>query len=138
MKTRSAASSCLLSAASLLACLLSMIVPVFAGTGNPIVIHPDKVGVSQTVREIAKTVGPPVFHGWIIRKEHETPSVMTRIYDIPDPVIQDNSTEPELSVNLGFNFDGMNGVQAGGVIPPDTNGAVGDNQFFLITNLIII
>jgi hypothetical protein len=131
MKTRNAASCAgLLSAVLLFICN----VPAFAASSKPIVIHPDKVGVSQTVRELAKTIGPPVFHGWIIRREHETPSVMTRIYNIPDPVIQDNSIEPELSVDLGFNFDGMNGVQAGGVIPPDTNGAVGDNQFFLITN----
>ncbi|MGA2002888.1 MAG: hypothetical protein ABSG70_05885 [Terriglobales bacterium] len=134
MKTRRTASySCLLSAAA----LLLLIAPAFAGEKNlkPFVIQPDKVGVSQTLREIAKTTPPPQFHGWIVRKEHETPNHMTQIFNIPDPVIQDSSeAQPELAVSIGLNFDGMDGSQAGGVIPPDTNGAVGDNQFFLVTN----
>lgn len=132
MKTRRAAGACLL----LLAGLVLLIVPAFAGDKlQPIVINPDKVAVSEPVSEIAKTTGPPEFHGWIIRKEHETPNHMTKIYDLPDPVIQDSSeAQPELAISFGFNFDGVDGQQAGGVIPPDTNGAVGDTQFFLTTN----
>ncbi|MGA7558576.1 MAG: hypothetical protein WCF61_15185 [Terriglobales bacterium] len=132
MKTRHTAGACLL----LLAWIVLLIAPAFAANKlQPIVINPDKVAVSLPVSEIAKTTGPPVFNGWIIRKEHETPNHMTTIYDEPDPVMQD-SAEPaaKLPVTLGFNFDGMDGEQAGGVIPPDTNGAVGDTQFFLITN----
>src|SRR5271166_2973444 len=116
---------------------LVLAVPVFAGSKplQPIVIQPDKVAVSQTLRDLAKTTPPPAFNGWIVRKEHETPNHMTHIYNLPDPVVQDSSQpQPDLAVTLGFNFDGMNGEQAGGVIPPDTNGAVGDNQFFLVTN----
>ena len=134
MKIRRAASHpCLL----LGTWLLLLIVPAFAGNKQlrPFVIQPDKFVVSQPLSETAKTTPPPAFHGWIVRKEHETPNHMTKIYHIPDPVIQDSSESvPELAITLGFNFDGMNGQQAGGVIPPDTNGAVGDNQFFLITN----
>jgi hypothetical protein len=120
-----------------LAAIVLLVVPGFAGNKQlqPTVIHPDKVMVSPTLRELARTTPPPVFNGWIVRKEHETPNHMTHIYNLPDPVVQDSSgIQPDLAVTLGFNFDGMNGEQAGGVIPPDTNGAVGDNQFFLITN----
>jgi hypothetical protein len=134
MKTRRAAGySCVL----LAAWLVILIVPAFAGNKplQPLVIQPDKFAVSRPLAEIAKTTPPPVFHGWIVREEHETPNHMTKIYNLPDPVIQDSSeATPELAITLGFNFDGMNGTQAGGVIPPDTNGAVGDNQFFLVTN----
>ena len=133
MKVRSAASyACLLSAWMLL-----LIIPAFAGNNSPqpFVIHPDKVGVSQPLREIAKTAGHPVFHGWIVRKEHEARHQPFTVYDLPDPVVQDGD-EPEAKspFTIGFNFDGVDGEAAGGVIPPDTNGAVGDNQFFLITN----
>ena len=116
--------------------LVLLVVPAFAGNKlEPIVIKPDKVAVSEPVSEIAKTTGPPVFHGWIIRKEHETPNHMTTIFDGQDPVMQDSAeTEAKLPISIGFNFDGVDGTQAGGVIPPDTNGAVGDKQFFLITN----
>jgi hypothetical protein len=132
MKTRRAAGACLL----LLAGLVLLIVPAFAGNKlQPIVINPDKVAVSQPVSELAKTTGPPVFNGWIIRKEHETPNHMTKIYDGVDPVMQDSEDPAAKSpITLGFNFDGVDGEQAGGVIPPDTNGSVGDTQFFLITN----
>ncbi|MFI5114700.1 MAG: hypothetical protein ACHP7J_06100 [Terriglobales bacterium] len=134
MKTRRAAGySCLL----LLSWLVLLMVPAFAGNKKlqPFVIQPDKFVVSQPLSEIAKTTPAPAFHGWIIRKEHETPNHMTKIYHLPDPVIQESSGDmPELAITLGFNFDGVNGTQAGGVIPPDTNGAVGDTQFFLTTN----
>lgn len=136
MKTRRAAGY---SGLLLGAWLLLLIVPAFAGNKKsaPFVIQPDKVGVSQqSVSEIAKTPGmTPEFHGWIVRKEHEARHQNFKVYDRPDPVLQD-SNEPAkaLPITIGFNFDGMNGNQAGGVIPPDTNGAVGDNQFFLITN----
>ena len=116
--------------------LLLLVVPAFAADKlQPRVIHPDKVGVSRTVREIAATTPRPEFHGWIVRKEHETPNHMTQIFDLPDPVVQDSDeAQPELAVKIGFNFDGVDGEAAGGVIPPDTNGSVGDTQFFLITN----
>ncbi|MGD0215005.1 MAG: hypothetical protein ABSB87_17395 [Terriglobales bacterium] len=133
MKNRRAAGDvCLL----LLGWLVLLVVPAFAGNKlQPIVIKPDKAAVSQPISEIAKTTGPPVFHGWIIRKEHETPNHMTKIYPGQDPVMQDSAeSEAKLPITIGFNFDGVDGTQAGGVIPPDTNGAVGDKQFFLITN----
>jgi hypothetical protein len=117
-----------------LAILVLLIAPAFAAN-KPFVINPDKAAVSLPVSEIAKITGPPVFNGWIIRKEHETPNHITTIYDLPDPVTQDSDeAQPELGITFGFNFDGVDGTQAGGVIPPDTNGAVGDKQFFLITN----
>ena len=60
---------------------------------------------------------------------------MKTIYNLPDPVIQESSAPlPELDVTVGFNFDGVDGDNAGNVIPPDTNGAVGDTQYFMITN----
>jgi len=117
--------------------LLLLIVPVFAANKQhqPFVIQPDKVGVSLSLSELAKITPPPAPHGWLVLREQETPNHMTKIFNLPDPVIQDSSEPlPQLSVTLGFNFDGMDGEQAGNVIPPDTNGAVGDNQFFLITN----
>lgn len=133
MKTRGAASHfCLLSAA----CLL-LTIPALAGQKrNPFVIQPDKVGVSAlSISEIAKTAPAPAFNGWIVRKEHEARNQKFTNYNRPDPVVQESTDNlPELAITLGFNFDGMNGTQAGGVIPPDTNGAVGDKQFFLITN----
>lgn len=133
MKIRRAAS---FSGLLLGAWLLLLIVPVFAANKKlePFVIQPDHFGVSKSLVEIAKTTPPPAFHGWIVRKEHETPNHMTKIYNLPDPVTQDSSNLPQLDVTIGLNFDGVDGQSAGGVIPPDTNGAVGDNQFFLITN----
>ena len=134
MATRRAAGfSCLL----LLSSLVLLTVPAFAGDKQlqPFVIQPDKFVVSESLSETAKTTAPPQFHGWIVLREHETPNHMTKIDKIPDPVIQESSEAvPSLGIKLGFNFDGVDGIQAGGVIPPDTNGAVGDNQFFLITN----
>jgi hypothetical protein len=133
MKTRRAASY---SRLLLGAWLLLLIVPAFARNKKlePIVIQQDQFGVSQAISEIAKTTGPPEFHGWIVRKEHEARHQRFTVYDRPDPVIQDSAEPLALPITFGFNFDGMNGIQAGGVIPPDTNGAVGDKQFFLITN----
>lgn len=119
-------------------CLLSWIIPGFAATNDrqPFVIPVDKFAVSpQPLGQYLKTLPPIPHHDWIIRKEHETPNHMTKIYDLPDPVIQDSDESPAtLPVTLGFNFDGPDGAQSGNVIPPDTNGAVGDKQFFLITN----
>src|SRR5271165_6023392 len=136
MKTRRAAGY---SGLLLGACLLLLIVPAFAGNKKPtpFVIQPDKVGVSeQALSEIAKSPGmTPEFHGWIVRKEHEARHQSFKVYDRPDTVLQDSSEPAKaLPITIGFNFDGVNGQQAGGVIPPDTNGVVGDNQFFLITN----
>jgi hypothetical protein len=128
---------CAASFASLLpgACLL-LIVPAFAANQNkPFVVNEVKHSVSEPIGEYVKTVPPPLFHGWIKRKEHGSLNKVTKIYDLPDPVTQDASEAlASLPVTIGFNEDGMNGQQAGGVIPPDTNGAVGDKQFFLITN----
>lgn len=134
MKIRGAAGyACLLALSTLV-----LIIPALAGNkkSQPFVIYPDKVGVSEPLSELAKTTPAPAFRGWIVRKEHEARHQRFTNYDLPDPVIQESSaTRPEVSpITLGFNFDGMDGVQAGGVIPPDTNGAVGDKQFFLITN----
>jgi hypothetical protein len=113
--------------------VLSSFAPAFAGS-QPTVTYPAQAGVSQPLSEIAKTTPPPQFHGWIERKEHGSSSKITKVYHLPDPVIQNSEPQPDLGVTIGFNFDGVDGSQAGGVIPPDTNGAVGDKQFFLITN----
>ncbi len=121
----------------LLACVVLLLAPAFAGDKpmQPRVIQPTRFGVSLPLTEIAKTTPAPVFHGWIVRKEHEPRNQPFTTYDIKDPVQQDSEgAEKALPITIGFNFDGVNGQQAGGVIPPDTNGAVGDKQFFLITN----
>ncbi len=130
--TRAASFSSLL----LGAWLLLLIVPAFAGQKRePFVINADKFMVSEPLSELVKKSPPPQFHGWIVRKEHETPNHMTKIYDLPDPVIQDSFENPAtLGVTIGLNFDGVDGQAAGGVIPPDTNGAVGDKQYFMMTN----
>jgi hypothetical protein len=117
--------------------MLLLMLPAFAADkqSQPFVIQPSKFAVSQPLSEILKTTPPPEFHGWLVLREQETPNHMTQIYDLPDPVTQDSSEAlPPLGVTFGFNFDGMYGSESGGVIPPDTNGAVGDKQFFLITN----
>jgi len=90
--------------------------------------------VSQPLSETAKTLRRRrSTAGLCVKSTNSKP--YDKIYNIPDPVIQDSSESvPELAITPRFQFDGMNGQQAGGVIPPDTNGAVGDNQFFLITN----
>lgn len=131
--TRAAGLSCLL----LGTWLLLLIVPAFAGNQQrePFVIKSDKFVVSQPLSETLKTTPPIQPRPWTIRKEHETPNHLTKIYNLPDPVIQDSSQPlPELGISIGLNFDGPDGEQSGNVIPPDTNGAVGDKQFFLITN----
>jgi hypothetical protein len=98
-------------------------------------VKAEKFMVSRPLRELAKITPSPAFHGWIIRKEHETLNHLTTIYNVPDPVVQESFEGPtKLGVTIGLNFDGMNGLQAGGIIPPDTNGSVGEKQFFLITN----
>jgi hypothetical protein len=121
--------------------LLLLIVPAFAANRQlqPFVIQPDKFAVSQPLSEILKTTPPPAFHGWLVLREQETRNHMTKIFNLPDPVIQDSSEAlPPLDVTIGLNFDGMFGSESGGVIPPDTNGAVGDKQFFLITNFAFL
>src|SRR3984957_12385585 len=129
-------------AASVIGLLLGAWLPLLtvpAFTANqqslPFVIQPDKFAVSQPLSELAKITPPPPHRGWLVLREQETPNHMTKIFNLPDPVIQDSSQVlPPLAVTIGFNFDGMDSEQAGNVIPPDTNGAVGDKQFFLITN----
>jgi len=124
-------------AASSVGLLVGLIVPALAGNRSPrpFVIQPDKFVVSQPLSETLKTTPPPAFHGWIEREEHNTPRHLTRIYKLPDPVIQESSgILPELGVKIGLNFDGLYAKESGGVAPPDTNGAVGDKQVFLITN----
>ncbi|HEX8814475.1 MAG TPA: hypothetical protein VF753_03150 [Terriglobales bacterium] len=119
----------------LAASLLLLAVPAFAANPTSFILQPDKFMVSQPLGEIAKTAPPPAFHGWIVREEPETPNPMTTIYNLPDPVIQDSSEpQPQLSVTLGLNFNGVDGLHAGGILPPDTNGSAGDKQFLLITN----
>ena len=105
------------------------------GSRRPFVIQPDKFVVSQPLREVLKQTPPIQARPWRIRAEHETPNHMSRIFHLPDPVIQD-STEAMagIGVTLGFNFDGPDGKESGNVSPPDTNGAVGTKQFFLVTN----
>ncbi len=123
-------------AASFFCLLAGLSVPGFAGNRSPrpFVIQPDKFMASQPLSETLKTTPPPVFHGWIEREEN-APRHLTKIYNLPDPVIQESSGNlPELGVTIGLNFDGLYAKESGGVAPPDTNGAAGDKQFFLITN----
>ena len=119
------------------ACLLLWIIPASAENvqNRPIVINEVKHAVSLPLSEIVKLVPPPKFHGWIIRKEHGSANKVTKIFNQPDRVTQDESEYfPALSITLGINKDGVDGQAAGGVIPPDTNGSVGSTQFVLITN----
>jgi hypothetical protein len=115
--------------------LLLLVVPVFAANRQPFVIHPDKFMVSAPLSETLKNAPPIPHQAWREKVEHEPPSPVTKIYNLPDPIIQESSgVLPELGVTIGFNFDGVDGAGAGNVIPPDTNGAVGDKQYFMITN----
>jgi hypothetical protein len=132
-KTRAASFTGLL----LGAWLLLLIVPAFAGNKSPepTVTYPSKFMVSAPLSELVEKAGPIQHRPWTERAEHKTPNHMTKIYDLPDPVIQDSSALlPDLAITLGFNFDGVDGENAGNVIPPDTNGAVGDKQYFMMTN----
>ena len=88
-------------AASFFSLLLGLTVPGFAGNRSPrpFVIQPDKFMASQPLSETLKTTPPPAFHGWIEREEHNGPRHLTKIYKLPDPVIQESSgTLPELGV----------------------------------------
>src|SRR5579863_1671741 len=119
------------------ACLLLGSMPAVAGNAhsNPIVIQEVKHAVSMPLSEIVKIVPPPQFHGWIERKEHGSSIKITKIFNQPDRVTQDESQYlPGVPVTIKLNFDGVDGQNAGGVIPPDTNGAVGESQFVMITN----
>ena len=119
------------------ACLLLWIIPASAADrqNTPIVVNEVKHSVSMPLSEIAKIVPPPQFHGWIVRKEHGSANKVTKIFNEPDRVTQDESEYlPPLSIAIGVNKDGVDGAAAGGVIPPDTNGSVGSSQFVLITN----
>jgi hypothetical protein len=121
----------------LAASLLLWIIPASAEKlqNTPIVIHEVSHAVSQPLSRIVKTVPAPMFHGWIVRKEHGSANKVTKIFNEPDSVAQDESEYlPPLSITIGLNKDGMDGVHAGGVIPPDTNGSAGSSQFVLITN----
>jgi len=130
-KTRAAAFTGLLSAVT----LLLLLTPAFAGNPKPFVTNPDKFMVSQPLSETLKKTPPIPPQPWREKEEHETPNQVTKIYNLPDPLIQESSEAlPELDVTLGFNFDGPDGAESGNVIPPDTNGAVGDKQYFMITN----
>jgi hypothetical protein len=117
--------------------LLMLALPRFAAAKprRPFVIQPDKFMVSMPLGEVLKHTPPIQPRPWKIRPEHETLSHMSKIYRLPDPVIQDSTeTLPQLAVTLELNFDGFDGAQAGNNTPPDTNGAVGDKEFFLIAN----
>jgi hypothetical protein len=119
------------------ASLLLWIIPASAEKvqNNPIVIHEVKHAVSQPLSEIVKTVPPPQFHGWIERKEHDAAPKLTKVFKEPDSVTQDESEYlPSAPIKVGLNKNGVDGKAAGGVIPPDTNGSVGNSQFVLITN----
>jgi len=133
--TRAASVSSLLLGAS----LLLLVVPAFGANDSPkpFVITPDKFMVSAPLIDSIRNAPPIQHQPWREKVEHEPPNTMTTIYNVPDPVIQESSEAlPQLGVTLGFNFDGVDGENAGNVIPPDTNGAVGDKQFFLITNFV--
>jgi len=118
------------------ASLFLCVIPVSAEHNfKPFAVRENRHAVSEPLSEIAKTAGPPPFHGWIEKEEEGSLNKVTRIVDEPDSVIQDDSEfRQALPITLHFNFDGLDGVHAGGVVPPDTNGAVGDKQFVLITN----
>ncbi len=121
-------------------CLLNFCLVLWAATGfaadtqkGPFVINEVKHMESRPLSEVATEI--PYTTHFIERKEHRAPKIPFTVIPGPDPVRQnDDEFANELSITMGFNFDGMNGSQAGGVIPPDTNGAVGDKQFVLITN----
>jgi len=117
--------------------LLLLIVPAFATSHQrtPFVIKADKFMVSQPLSETLKNTPPIPHRPWTIKTERENPNRPFKVYDIPDPVVQDSAdANTKLGVTLGFNFDGVDGESAGNVIPPDTNGAVGDKQYFMMTN----
>lgn len=120
-------------------CLLLLIVPAFAASRakGPFVVHEVKHDVSAPLRELAEPI-PPTNH-FVEMKDHEEfgrPNSSFHVSPGPDPVLQfDGDMSTELPVTQGFNFDGMNAVQAGGYYRPDTNGSVGDKQFVLITNI---
>jgi hypothetical protein len=117
------------------ACLLMWIIPASAESvqRNPKVIREVKHDISLPLREMAQPI-PQATH-MRDRPEHIYPPLPFHITPGPDPVIQfDGEVANDLSTTQGFNFDGVNGFQAGGVDPPDTNGAVGSTQFVLTTN----
>lgn len=82
----------------LLACVVLLLAPAFAGDKpmQPRVIQPTRFGVSLPLTEIAKTTPAPVFHGWIVRKEHEPRNQPFTTYDIKDPVQQDSEGAEKL------------------------------------------
>ncbi len=117
-------------------CLVLWIIPAPAATTRKgsFVIKEVKHMESRPLRDVA-TIIPRTDH-FVERKEHVFPRIPSRVIAGPDPVLQnDDEISNDLAVTVGLNFDGMNGSEAGGVIPPDTNGAAGDKQFVLITNL---
>ena len=123
----------------LLVCLLLLIIPASAASRakGPFVEHEVKHDVSAPLRELAEPI-PPTNH-FVEMKELEEfgpPKLSFQVFPGPDPVLQfDGDISNEVSVTQGLNFDGMNGSQAGGYYPPDTNGAVGDKQYVLVTNV---
>jgi len=119
-------------------CLLVLMVPGSAASQakGPFVVNEVKHDVSAPLRELAEPI-PPTNH-FVEMKDHEefgSPKLSFHVFPGPDPVLQfDGDIGHELRVTQGFNFDGMNAVQAGYPSRPDTNGSVGDKQFVMITN----
>jgi hypothetical protein len=104
---------------------------------RPFVVNEVKHDISEPLSKLAEPI-PPTNH-FVEMKELEQFSPPNSAFHVApgsDPVIQfDGDISNKVSVTRGFNFDAMNGSQAGGRYPPDTNGAVGDKQFVLIANI---
>jgi len=116
-----------------LCCCLPLSASATNNPSQPRVVKEVKHDVSPPLRQMARPI--PLATRIVERAEHPAPRRPFRVSPGPDPVLQyDGDIRNFISATQLFNFDGVNGQQAGGVIPPDTNGSVGASQFVLITN----
>lgn len=109
-------------------CLISLVAAAQDFQTNPIVMSDTGHATSAPVRDMAESAFPPAHTRMIkfLGRRQEQPVSGPAV----DPVAQEPAG-PLVSTTNMLNFDGQ---AESGFIPPDTNGAVGFNQFVQVVN----
>lgn len=116
----------------------AVILPLQVWAGGPSLVEEIKHDTSPPLRELANSAQVSASAGHQAPVAKPTGPGITS--SLPDPVAQVPSGAP-VSVTLNLNFDGQSDTDnttfvGSPVVPPDTNGAVGADQFVQWINLV--